>query len=89
MVAVVVLLATALSQVCRYGWLLLQAVPPQVCVSDLVRRIASVPGVQAVHDLHVWQLTESCLVASVHVHCHAGFQIHRFLSVFIVQNNEC
>ncbi|XP_029628244.1 probable zinc transporter protein DDB_G0282067 [Salmo trutta] len=77
MVAVVVLLATTLPQVCRYGWLLLQAVPPQVCVSDLGRRIASVPGVQAVHDLHVWQLTESCLVASVHVHCHAGFQIHR------------
>ncbi|XP_071212468.1 proton-coupled zinc antiporter SLC30A1-like [Salvelinus alpinus] len=77
MVAVMVLLATALPQVCRYGWLLLQAVPPQVCVSDLGRRIASVPGVQAVHDLHVWQLTESCLVASVHVHCHAGFQIHR------------
>nr|XP_046149435.1 uncharacterized protein LOC123992326 [Oncorhynchus gorbuscha] len=77
MVAVVVLLATALPQVCRYGWLLLQASPSQVCVSDLGRRIASVPGVQAVHDLHVWQLTESCLVASVHVHCHAGFQIHR------------
>ncbi|XP_045067337.1 probable zinc transporter protein DDB_G0282067 [Coregonus clupeaformis] len=77
MVAVVVLLATALPQVCRYGRLLLQASPPQVCVSDLGRRIASVPGVQAVHDLHVWQLTESCLVASVHVHCHAGFQIHR------------
>ncbi|XP_029537462.2 proton-coupled zinc antiporter SLC30A1-like [Oncorhynchus nerka] len=77
MVAVGVLLATTLPQVCRYGWLLLQAVPPQVCVSDLGRRIASVPGVQAVHDLHVWQLTESCLVASVHVHCHAGFQIHR------------
>ncbi|CAB1348573.1 unnamed protein product [Coregonus sp. 'balchen'] len=77
MVAVVVLLATALPQVCRYGRLLLQASPPQVCVSDLGRRIVSVPGVQAVHDLHVWQLTESCLVASVHVHCHAGFQIHR------------
>ncbi|XP_038817802.1 mucin-6 [Salvelinus namaycush] len=77
MVAVMVLLATALPQVCRYGWLLLQAVPPQVCVSDLGRQIASVSGVQAVHDLHVWQLTESCLVASVHVHCHAGFQIHR------------
>ena len=35
MVAVGVLLATTLPQVCRYGWLLLQAVPPQVCVSDL------------------------------------------------------
>ncbi|KAJ7990423.1 hypothetical protein DPEC_G00300150 [Dallia pectoralis] len=76
-VAVAVLLATALPQVRRYGMLLLQASPPQVCVSDLGRRIASVPGVLAVHDLHVWRITESLLVASVHVHCHAGLRAHR------------
>ncbi|XP_071784019.1 uncharacterized protein LOC139933728 [Centroberyx gerrardi] len=81
LVAVVVLLAAALPQVYRYGLLLLQAVPPQICVSDLGRRIASVPGVQAVHDLHIWQLTDSCTVASVHVHCHAGFQTHRCVDV--------
>ncbi|XP_012988952.3 zinc transporter 10 [Esox lucius] len=77
-VAVAVLLATALPQVHRYGLLLLQASPPQVCVSDLGRRIAGVPGVRGVHDLHVWRLTESLLVASVHVHCHAAeLQTHR------------
>lgn len=64
-------------QVCRYGLLLLQATPPHICVSDLGQRIESVPGVQAMHDLHIWQLTESFMVASVHVHCHADFPAHR------------
>ncbi|XP_022076664.1 zinc transporter 1 isoform X2 [Acanthochromis polyacanthus] len=77
LLAVITLLATTLPQVYRYGLLLLQASPPQICVSDLGRKIASVPGVQAVHDLHIWQLTESLLVASVHVHCYAGLPAHR------------
>ncbi|XP_070762127.1 proton-coupled zinc antiporter SLC30A1 [Enoplosus armatus] len=77
LLAVITLIATAMPQVHRYGLLLLQATPRHICVSDLGRRITSVPGVQAVHDLHVWQLTESFTVASVHVHCHAGFPAHR------------
>ncbi|XP_033970834.1 zinc/cadmium resistance protein [Trematomus bernacchii] len=77
LLAVIMLVVTALPQVHRYGLLLLQASPPHICVSDLGRRITSVPGVQAVHDLHVWQLTESFTVASVHVHCHAGFPVQR------------
>ncbi|KAI3354255.1 hypothetical protein L3Q82_018786, partial [Scortum barcoo] len=77
MLAVITLIAAAAPQVHRYGLLLLQATPPHICVSDLGRRIASIPGVQAVHDLHVWQLTESFTVASVHVHCYAGFPAHR------------
>ncbi|KAK5868680.1 hypothetical protein PBY51_009673 [Eleginops maclovinus] len=77
LLAVIMLIVTALPQVHRYVLLLLQATPPHICVSDLGRRITSVPGVQAVHDLHVWQLTESFTVASVHVHCHAGFPVHR------------
>ncbi|KAM6972888.1 proton-coupled zinc antiporter SLC30A1 [Aplochiton taeniatus] len=76
-VAVIVLMGTALPQLYKYGLLVLQISPPKLCVPDLGRRIASVPGVQAVHDLHVWQLTETCTVASVHVHCHSGFQLHR------------
>ncbi|XP_041669970.1 zinc transporter 1 [Cheilinus undulatus] len=81
MLAVITLIATATPQVHRYGLLLLQSTPPHICVSDLGRRIAGVPGVQAVHDLHVWQLTGSLTVASVHVHCHAGFPLHRCADV--------
>lgn len=57
--------------------LLLQAAPPDFSVPDLRRRIESVPGVQAVHDLHIWELTEVLWVASVHLHCHADFKSHR------------
>lgn len=64
-------------QMRRYGLLLLQAAPPYICVSDLGQRIESIPGVRAVHDLHIWQLNESITVASVHVHCHADFPAHR------------
>ncbi|XP_017280193.1 zinc/cadmium resistance protein [Kryptolebias marmoratus] len=77
LLAVIALVASTVPQVYRYGLLLLQASPPQVCVSDLRRRIAGVPGVQDVHDLHIWQLTESLVVASVHVHCCPGFPAHR------------
>lgn len=70
-------MGTSPLQLCRYGLLLLQATPPQICLRELERRIATVPGVQAVHDLHVWQLAESLMVASVHVHCSARFQAHR------------
>ncbi|KAM4743207.1 proton-coupled zinc antiporter SLC30A1 isoform 1-T2 [Anableps anableps] len=77
LLAVITLIATSVPQVYRYGMLLLQAPPPHIRVSDVGRRIASVPGVQAVHELHIWQLTESLTVASIHVHCHAGFPLNR------------
>ncbi|XP_007545131.1 zinc transporter 1-like [Poecilia formosa] len=61
--------------------LLLQVSPPHMRVSDVGRRLAGVPGVQDVHELHVWQLTESLTVASVHVHCHAGFTSNSYADV--------
>ncbi|XP_075999092.1 proton-coupled zinc antiporter SLC30A1 [Genypterus blacodes] len=78
LLAVVVLLSKALPQVYRYGLLVMQATPPQLCVCDIRQRISSVPGVQAVHELHIWQLADSITVASVHVHC---LPTHRFPDV--------
>ncbi|KAM9852829.1 uncharacterized protein ACBR49_003693 [Aulostomus maculatus] len=75
--AVVMLIARATPLVHKYGLLLMQATPRQICVSELRQRITSVPGVLAVHDLHIWELTDSFIVASVHVHSHAGFPVHR------------
>ncbi|XP_038162251.1 zinc/cadmium resistance protein isoform X1 [Cyprinodon tularosa] len=77
LLAGITLIVTSLPQVHRYGMLLLQASPPRIGVSNVGRRIASVPGVQAIHELHIWQLTESLTVASVHVHCNAGFPPNR------------
>ncbi|CAL8361960.1 unnamed protein product [Merluccius merluccius] len=77
MLATIVLLIKAVPQVYRYGLLLLQAPPTNVSVSELKVKISSVPGVQSLHDFHIWQLTETCTVASVHIHCEDGFQNHR------------
>ncbi|KAM9318681.1 uncharacterized protein KZ484_022945 [Pholidichthys leucotaenia] len=78
LLAVITLIITTAPQVHRYGLLLLQATPPHIGVSDVGWRIVSVTEVQAVHDLHIWELTESLVVASVHVHCYAGFPAQRY-----------
>ncbi|KAM7399310.1 hypothetical protein PAMP_018591 [Pampus punctatissimus] len=77
LLGVMVLLTIAMPQIRKYGLLLLQGAPPHICVSDVEQKIVSVPGVQGVHDLHIWQLNDSLNVASVHVHCHTGFPAHR------------
>ena len=45
----------------------MQAVPSHVSLDGVRNSIRSVPGVVSVHELHVWQLSESTVVASVHV----------------------
>ncbi|KAM9481345.1 calcium/manganese antiporter SLC30A10 [Clarias gariepinus] len=69
---VLVLLAVMVPELRRHVLLLLQASPPGLCTDELTVAIGRVPGVLAVHELHVWQLTETCVVASVHVHCSSG-----------------
>ncbi|CAL8331811.1 unnamed protein product [Boreogadus saida] len=77
MMAIAVLLVAAGPQVYRYGLLLLQASPASVSMADLKGEISRVAGVQSLHHFHVWQLTETRSVASVHVRCQDGFQKHR------------
>ncbi|KAJ3591082.1 hypothetical protein NHX12_009029 [Muraenolepis orangiensis] len=77
LLAIVVMLIQTVPQVYRYGLLLLQAPPSNVSVSELKVEISRIPGVQSLHDFHVWQLTDTCTVASVHVHCQDGFQKDR------------
>ncbi|XP_065139977.1 uncharacterized protein [Paramisgurnus dabryanus] len=94
---VLVLLATALPKLHRYGLLVLQATPLHVCINEVRDSLAGVPGVLSVHELHVWQLSDTFVVASVHVHCpkwlnEAGcsdlmLKITRVLSTFGI--NHC
>ncbi len=71
-VCVLVLFSTALPRLWRYGLLVLQATPLHLSVAQVRLRLAGVPGVLSLHELHVWQLSEALLVASLHVHCPAG-----------------
>lgn len=49
------------------SFILLQGVPPTVSLEEVRYSILNVEGVLSLHELHVWQLSESKLVASVHV----------------------
>jgi solute carrier family 30 (zinc transporter), member 1 len=49
------------------GFILLQGVPPSISLSELRTSIAQVDGVESAHELHVWQLSEARLIASVHI----------------------
>uniref|UniRef100_A0A673GYR7 Uncharacterized protein n=1 Tax=Sinocyclocheilus rhinocerous TaxID=307959 RepID=A0A673GYR7_9TELE len=71
-VCVLVLLCTALPKLRRYGLLVLQATPLHLSVAQVRLRLTEVPGVLSVHELHVWQLSDALMVASLHVHCPDG-----------------
>ncbi|KAF8510485.1 cation efflux protein [Gautieria morchelliformis] len=47
--------------------ILLQAVPATISLESIREDIQQVDGVISVHELHVWQLSENKIVASVHV----------------------
>ena len=46
--------------------ILLEAVPRHVSMSEVQRRMLGVPGVAAVHDLHVWTVTSGMVAMSGH-----------------------
>ncbi len=46
---------------------LLEATPKGVDLEEVRRHILEAPGVQAVHDLHVWTITSGMNVVSAHV----------------------
>jgi cobalt-zinc-cadmium efflux system protein len=46
--------------------ILLEATPRHISLSEVERRIAGIPGVREVHDLHVWTLTSGVVAMSGH-----------------------
>jgi cobalt-zinc-cadmium efflux system protein len=47
--------------------ILLEAAPPDMDVADVEARIAALPGVAHVHDLHIWTVTSGMDAATGHV----------------------
>jgi cobalt-zinc-cadmium efflux system protein len=45
---------------------LLEAVPRHISLTDVERRLASIPDVSSVHDLHVWTVTSGVIAMSGH-----------------------
>lgn len=50
--------------------ILLQTVPKQINMHRLNERLLSLEGVLAIHELHIWQLAGSRIIATAHIKCH-------------------
>lgn len=50
--------------------ILLQTVPKQINMHRLNEQLLSLDGVLAIHDLHIWQLAGSRIIATAHIKCH-------------------
>ncbi|TFY71919.1 hypothetical protein EVG20_g1078 [Dentipellis fragilis] len=67
LVITAIIFHSALPLVRSTSFILLQAVPSEVSFDDVRSAILDVDGVLSLHELHIWQLSESKIIASVHV----------------------
>ncbi|XP_076873772.1 zinc transporter 1a [Brachyhypopomus gauderio] len=69
-IMVCILLYTTYPLLKESALILLQTVPKQIDVHGLSARLREVDGVLAVHELHIWQLAGSRIIATAHIKCH-------------------
>ena len=62
-----IILCSALPLCRAASRILLQAVPQGLNVDDIKADITAIPGILSCHHLHVWQLNDTRLVATLHV----------------------
>ncbi|BFZ55949.1 Zinc resistance conferring protein [Savitreella phatthalungensis] len=67
LVITVIILSSAVPLCKSASLILLQVAPPGIRVDEIREDLESLQGVKGVHELHVWQLSDTKLVASVHV----------------------
>ncbi|TKA28146.1 hypothetical protein B0A50_04117 [Salinomyces thailandicus] len=67
LVITIIILGSAIPLCKAASRILLQAVPIGINVDDIKDDIEDLPGIISCHHLHVWQLSDTKLVASLHV----------------------
>lgn len=65
-----VLLYTTYPLLKESALILLQTVPKQIDMHRLNKRLLGLDGVLAIHELHIWQLAGSRIIATAHIKCH-------------------
>jgi zinc transporter 1 len=67
LVITIIIFSSALPLVKSASKILLQGVPKGIALEEVKQDIASIPGVESVHELHIWQLSDVKLIASLHI----------------------
>jgi zinc transporter 1 len=83
---VVIIAFTTVPLVKRCSMILLQSVPSEVDLDAVSHKTSRVDGVVSVHDLHVWQLVDGMIIASVHLMvtegADVGFIVYQVKQIF-------
>ncbi|KAL5115289.1 Zinc resistance conferring protein [Pleosporales sp. CAS-2024a] len=74
LVITVIILLSAIPLCKAASRILLQAVPENLSIDDIEEDITSLDGIISCHHLHVWQLSDTKLVASLHVQVDFDFK---------------
>ncbi|KAI6783113.1 zinc homeostasis factor 1 [Emericellopsis cladophorae] len=67
LVITAIILKTAIPLTSATSKVLLQAAPEHISVPDIRQDIEALPGVVSCHHIHVWQLSDTKIVASMHI----------------------
>ncbi|KAJ5750111.1 cation efflux protein [Penicillium manginii] len=62
-----IIFASSIPLIKRAGTILLQSAPEGVEIDDVTHDIEQIPGVLAVHELHIWRLDQKKSLASAHI----------------------
>ncbi|XP_040407085.1 zinc transporter 10 [Cygnus olor] len=68
-IMVVIILSSAFPLIKETSIILLQMVPKGVNMQLLTDRLARVPGVSSLHEVHVWELAGGKNIATLHIKC--------------------
>ena len=74
LIITVIILGSAIPLCKAASRILLQAVPEHLSIDDIKADIEQLPGIVSCHHLHVWQLTDTTLIASLHVQVEFDFK---------------
>lgn len=68
LVMVILIMSSTIPLVRETALILLQTTPDDVDVKTIEAKLMALPGVEAVHEFHVWRLVAVRIIATVHIH---------------------
>ncbi|QIW95889.1 hypothetical protein AMS68_001407 [Peltaster fructicola] len=74
LVITAIILASAIPLCKAASRILLQAVPAGINIDDIRADIETLPGIYSCHHIHVWQLSDTKLIASLHIRVAMDFK---------------
>ncbi|XP_027727574.1 zinc transporter 10 [Vombatus ursinus] len=68
-IMVIIILSSAFPLIKETASILLQMVPKGINLEELVGKLSNVPGVNSIHEVHVWELVSGKNIATLHIKC--------------------